>query len=468
MNKILLVRIPSPVSSVDANTVVQWGKFTSTGSLFGELHLTAIAQLREAWCADEPEDQEDADRLPEEVILLLGGALCLYKHLSINAGQKKHLSTALPYLVEEHLAQDIDTMHIVNGYPDRELQVSVAGIPHSTLQAILALFEEHQLPLTSILAEMQFMKPEPGYTCLILDNDSVMMASPGREGITLNYEALPVVFPDHSAQGDQELPDTLASSLGNTVAETVDEMPPQARLIFSDNTLAIAASRIDETSALLSERGWLVDKVPLEASVFEFFAGHYFTERRNNQLLDFRQGAYQCPRRTGKFIRRWWPLLATAACWLVLELGLSVTEGVIYQHKSEWLWRDSIKHYLSVFPNDRQAQQAQARQQMSFNVKQVMENRFRTLETQTSETAFLPMLQVLSSVSGSMDEKEKLESRNLDFNEATGQLVFEFEADELNTVNQFLEKLNISGFQGKLESANQGKSSVIARVTVRK
>ncbi|WP_257294669.1 type II secretion system protein GspL [Endozoicomonas sp. YOMI1] len=468
MKKILLVRIPAPVSSVDANTVVQWGKFVSAGSLPGELHLTAIDQLRAAWCAVEPEDRKDVDRLPDEVILLLGGSLCLYKHLTINAGQKKHLATALPYLVEEHLAQDIETMHIVNGFPDRDLQVSVAGIPHSTLQAMLALFEEHQLPLTSIVAEMQFLKAEPGYTCLILDNDSVMMASPGREGVTLNYPALPFVFPDHPDQGDQQLPDTLASSLDNTVSETVDEPPSQIRLMFSDNTLAVAASRIDETSGLLSERGWLVDKVPLKGSVFEYFAEHYFTFRRSNQLLDFRQGAYQCPRRTGRFIRRWWPLLATAACWLVLELGLSVTEGIIYQNKSESLWRDSIKNYLSVFPNDRQAQQAQARQQMSFNVKQVMENRFRTLSTQTFETPFLSMLQALSSVSGAMGEKAKLEPRYLNFNEATGQLVYEFETGELDTVNQFLEKLNTSGYQGKLDNANQGKSGVIARVTIRR
>ena len=124
----------------------------------------------------------------------------------------------------------------------------------------------------------------------------------------------------------------------------------QIRLMFSDNTLAVSATRIDETSGLLAERGWLVDKVPLKGSVFEYFAGLYFTERRNNQLLDFRQGAYQCPRRTGRFIRRWWPLLAAAGCWLILELGLSVTEGVIYQNKSESLWRDSIKNYLLGIP----------------------------------------------------------------------------------------------------------------------
>ncbi len=468
MKKVLLIRIPPPISSVDAHTVVQWGKYTSAGSLTGDLHLTAIDQLKEAWLADEPEGVGGEDSLPDETVLLLGGSSCFYKRLTINTGQKKHLTTALPYLVEEHLAQDIEAMHIVNGFPDKDSQVSVAAIPHSALQAMLALFEDHQLPLTRMVAEMQLLVSDAQCTSLLLDNESVMMALPGREGIALNYEALPFVFPGQSDQFEQDLPDTLVDSLEKTVTEAADDQLSQVRLMFSDSTLAVSTIRIDEVSDLLSERGWLVDKVPLNGAVFEYFAERYFAFRRNNQLIDFRQGAYQCPRRAGRFIRRWWPLAAVAGCWLILELGLSVTEGVIYQQQSESLWKDSIKSYLSVFPSDRQAQQAQTRQQMSFNVKQVMENRFRSLDNQTSETPFLPMLQALSTVSGSMGEKAKLEPRSLDFNDASGQLVYEFEAGELETVNQFLEKLNASGFQGKLDNANQGKSSVIARITIRR
>ncbi|MFK0573979.1 type II secretion system protein GspL [Endozoicomonas sp.] len=465
MKNILLIRIPPPVSSVDPDTVVQWGKYSSAGSLTSEFHLTPIHQLKDAWLADQPEpgekSGEEEDRLPDEIVLFLGGSLCFYKRLTINASQKKHLATALPYLVEEHLAQDIETMHIVNGFPEKDLQVSVAAIPHAALQGILALFEEHQLSPTSVVAEMQFLMPNPECTTLLLDNDVVMIASPGREGITLNYEALPFVFAEHAGQ---EMPDTLEAM----VSETTNDSPSQVRLMFSDNTLAVATSRIEEASDLLSERGWLVDKVPLQGAVFEFFAEQYFASGKSNERVDFRQGAYQCPRRAGRFIRRWWPVAAAAGCWLILELGLSVTEGIMYQQQAESLWGNSIKSYLSVFPDDRQAQQAQARQQMSFSVKQVMENRFRSLDTQSTETLFLPMLQALSTVSGVMGEKAEFEPRSLDFNDASGQLVYEFEAGNLETVNLFLEKLNASGVTGKLDNAIQGKSSVIARVSIRK
>lgn len=465
MKNVLLIRIPPPVSSVDSDTIVQWGKYAPSGSLMGEFHLTAIHQLKESWLADKPglgeKSGEEEGMLPDEIVLFLGGTLCFHKRLTINASQKKHLTTALPYLVEEHVAQNIETMHIVNGFLEKDQQVSVAAIPHSALQGILALFEEHQLSPTNVLAEMQFLVPDPECTTLLLDNDAVMISSPGREGITLNYDALPFVFSEHS---DQEMPDTLEAM----VSETTKGHPSQVRLMFSDNTLAVAAAKLEEASELLSERGWLVDKFSLQGGVFEFFAEQYFALKKRNQLVDFRQGAYQCPRRAGRFIRRWWPVAAVASCWLILELGLSVTEGVIYQQQAESHWSNSIKSYLSVFPSDQQARNAQARKQMSFNVKQIMENRFRSLDIQSTEKPFLPMLQALSTISGSMGEKAGLEPRSLDFNDASGQLVYEFEAGNLETVNQFLEKLNTSGFSGKLDNANQGKSGVIARVTIRR
>lgn len=464
MKKVLLIRIPPTTSFVDANTVVQWGKYTADGALLGDVHLTSVEQLKEAWLSDEPEGTEE-DLLPDEIILLVGGSLCFYKRVPVNPGQKKHFVTALPYLIEEHLAQDIETMHIVSGFPDKELQVSVAAIPHSVLQAILSLFDEHQLPLTSIVAEMQLLVPESGHISLLLDSESVMMASPGGDTVFLSYEAIPFVFSEYS---QQELPDTLVDSLEETVSDSRDKRPSQVRLLFSDNSLAVSASRVEEVSGMLSERGWLVDKQPLREAVFEFLAEQVFLFWGSSQLIDFRQGAYECPRRARQFFRRWWPLAAAVGCWLVLELGLSVMEGIVYQQQSESLWNDSIKSYLSVFPNDRQAQQAQARQQTSFNVKQVMENRFRVMDTQTAETPFLSMLQALSKISEEMGKGAGLEPRSLDFNNASGQLVYEFEVGELEVVNRFLERLNSTGFQSKLDNANQGKSSVVARVTIKK
>ena len=139
-----------------------------------------------------------------------------------------------------------------------------------------------------------------------------------------------------------------------------------------------------------------------------------------------------------------------------------IAQGVVYQQRALALWQDSITSYLSIFPNDRQAKQAQSRQQISFNLKPVLENRFRSLEQPTSKTPVLPMLQTLSTVAN------QTRARSLEFNNTSGQLIYEFATDELADVNQFVEQLAAAGLQGKLDSANQGESEVIARVSIRR
>ena len=440
MKTVLMIRIPA-ISTVDGSALVQWGKYTSAGTLIDELHLTAIDQINAALADDHP---------PEEIVLLVSGAMCFYRRLTINSGQKKHLATALPYLVEEELAQDIESMHIVHGVPSADLQVSIAAIGHNLLQTLLTLFEQHQLPLTRVVAETQLLPGQPGGTSLLLDHDGVILASPGSEGVTLNFRALPVLFSDQSI--DQ--PDTQA-------AETQTSQPSRIKLIYSDNRLALPADKVDDVANMLREQGWFVDKRPLPGSVFELFAQRYFAAKPH-QLLDFRQGTYRCPRRTGRFIRRWWPLAMAVSCWLLLELGVMIAQGIVYQQRAATLWQDSITSYLSIFPNDRQAKQAQSRQQMSFNLKQVLENRFRSLEQPTAKTPVLPMLQTLSTVAS------QTRARSLEFNNTSGQLIYEFATDELVDVNKFVEQLATVGLPGKLDSANQGESEVIARVSIRR
>lgn len=445
MKTVLVIRIPPLLSAVDGSTVVQWGSYTSEGSLIEEPHMTAIDQLKKALPNDCP---------PEEIVLLLNGALCFYKHLLINAGQKKHLTTAVPFLAEEDLAQDIDTMHIIHGIPNKELQVGVAAVGHDLLQVLLTLFEEHELPLSRVVAESQFLPSQPDSTSLLLDHEAVMMTAPEREGITLNYQALPILFPEI----DQIVPDTLDATLE---ADSQDNRPVKITLLYADSRLLNSSAKVDETAGMLSGRGWQIKREPLPGSVFEFFAQRYFATKPH-QLLDFRQGVYRCPKRTGRIIQRWRPFAAVAGCWLLLELGLMLAQGMFYQQRSINLWQDSLTSYLAVFPNDRQARQAYSRQQMSFNVKQVLENRFRSLDQPARQTPFLPMLQALSSVSG------QTQARSLEFNDTSGQLIYEFATDELAGVNRFVAQLSAAGLQSKLDSARQGESEVIARVSVRR
>ena len=460
MKTILLIRIPPPVSEVRADTIVQWGQFTGGGDRQSAIHVTTIDDLRHTWLQEQSSNDEEEEMLPEQVVLLLPGGVALHKQVVMDAGQRKHMTTALPYLVEEEVAQDIESMHLASYQHKKDDLVSLSVIPHEDMQALLSLFEQVGLPLDSVITEAQLIEPEPGFTTLLLDEQAVLLSSPSHAQVCLDYEALRLTLSvDQLGQGGD-------SMLNDLVEDSSKPHHSQIKLYYSDGEFAPSSELIENLKTWLDEQGWLVDEVLLDESVFDHEARQYFINGRAGKLIDLRQGAYQCPHRAGRQIKRWKPVVAVLSCWLLLELGMSAGQAYMYQYQTEALWEKSINDYLSLFPQDQQAKSALAKHQVSFNVQKVLENRLRSGSKKQSTQPFLPLLQKVSTISEELGPEAKLDHRSMDFNESTGQLVLEFQTESLETVDKFLAALNESGLSTKLHSANQGKTNVLARMTI--
>ena len=460
MRNILLIRIPPAVSDINSEVAVQWGQYSASGELNGGVHVSTIASLKSDWLAQQARADELDDVLPDQVILLISGGLALHRRLSISTGQRKHLSTALPFLIEEDLAQDIDSVHIASFLERKTDQVNVSAIPHVVMQELLALFDEQGLLLDRILVEGQFLEEEEGYTTLLLDQESIIMGSPDVASVCLDYDSVKFVLLGQQKSAPEE-------SVIETLVEKTDKRHlSQIRLVYSDGEFSSPFEQIEAIRGWLNDEGWLVDETVLEHSVFEYFSAHYFSARKAGILIDLRQGAYQCPRKTGRQIRRWKPAVAVAACWFVLELGLAAGQAILYQQKTRELWQETMNDYLAIFPNDQQAKNAKANQQATFNVQRVLENRLRSAGKKQTGEPFLPLLQKVSLVSDALDGDSGFEPQSMDFNDSSGQLVLEFQAGSLEAVDQLLEALKNAGLTTKLDSANQGKTGVLARMTI--
>lgn len=459
MRNILLIRIPPPVSEINSEVTVQWGQYSASGELNGDVHVSTIGSLKNDWLAQQAQSEDLEDVLPDQVILLISG-LALHRKLPISTGQRKHLSTALPFLIEEDLAQDIDTIHIASFLERKTDRVNVSAIPHDVMQALLALFDEQELLLDRVLVEGQFLQEEEGYTTLLLDEQSIIMGSPDLASVRLDYDSVKFVL-----LGQQK--STSEDGVIETLVATTDKRHlSQIRLVYSDGEFSPPSDQVEAIRSWLNDEGWLVDEIVLEHSVFEYFSEHYFLALKAGSLIDLRQGAYQCPQKAGRQIRRWKPVVAIAACWFVLELGLAAGQAILYQQKTQELWQETMTNYLAIFPNDQQAKNAKANQQTTFNIQRVLENRLRSAGRKQTGEPFLPLLQKVSSVSDSLGEDSKFEPQSMDFNDSSGQLVLEFQAGSLEAVDQLLEALKNAGLTTRLDSANQGKAGVLARMTI--
>ncbi|AMO55819.1 hypothetical protein GZ77_08100 [Endozoicomonas montiporae] len=466
MKSILLIRIHPATAAISGSSLTQWGIFSGQGELQGDVHVSELGTVKRDYLSVKglETDQNalaEEDYLPDQVTLLLPGSLAFHRFLPINSGQRKHLNTALPYMLEEDLAEDVDTLHLASQLSSDKEKVSVSGFSHKQFQALLDSLDEQGLSVDSTLAETQLLETEAGQVALLMESQSVTVRMPDQAANHLDYDALRFVLEGLNRSGND------GDIVQSPDLETEIPAITSIKVFYPEDSFAPGDDKFEQVRSWLNEQGWLVEEEGLNTSVFEHFVSLYFNRRKNirSALVDLRTGAYQCPRRASRRLRKWKPMALIASLWLMLEMGLMVGEGVTFQHEAAQFWDKSASLYLEVFPQDQQVREALESEHRSVNVKSRMESRLKTAGTHPASKPFLPLLKKVSAVSASLPEA-RIKPVSMDFNDTTGNLVLELRAESLESVNKLLAATKSAGLMAKLDSANQEKNGVNARMTI--
>ncbi|MRI34624.1 hypothetical protein EOPP23_16700 [Endozoicomonas sp. OPT23] len=464
MKKTLLIRVPPPLTSLSGDAVVQWACFGSNGQMQGEVHVSGLEQTRSEWLElqsgyDAEKDSEGAlaeEFLPDETIILLPATMVVHRQLDVSPGQKKHLNTALPFMLEEETAEDVESLHLVSQLVPKTDQVLVSAIKHQLIQKILVTFEEMGLTVQHVLAEQQLIDPEVSAISLYPESRSILMARPGQAAVELDYDAVELILSNWQEVSEES---------GVQIADSAEPQVARVCLKFSEGILPTPEENRLSIRRSLDEAGWLVTEEPLRQSLFEHLAEKYFKTKRGVRRVDLRSGVYQCPRKASRQIRRWKPLALVASFWLVMEMGLMITEGFFFQHKAQELWSNSAGLYLEVFPQDQMVIDARKTVSASVDIKSRMESRLKKTGNTVAGEPFLPMLQQVSKISASIKDSN-LKPVTMDFNEVSGKLILDLKADSLEGVEKLLAAVKSDGLNAKLDNANQEKTGVNARMTI--
>ena len=464
MKKCLLVRIPRSVADIDRETQVQWSIFLNNGEPAGDVHVSPVHQLYSQWCElYSPETVVGNDPvLPDHVVLLLPATWTINRDVVINSGQKKHIRTALPFLIEEDVAGDIESLHLCHTLPRKGDVASLTAIAHEKIKHLLTLFETENLYPDTIYAESRLVEAVPQTGVIVLDDAGVTLASPGHAPTPVGYEAIPYVLQQRAEQLDTASEPVVDEGLEDRRIASIQLVTPEG---LSEQAEIQRQTLVD----WLTDQGWLFKEAAYSGSTFDFYTEHYFKAKKAHAtgLINLRQGAYQCPKRASRRIKQWRPLIIVFFAGLVINLGLIVGKGLYFGGEAGSLWHDNADHYLKLYPNDRQVKDAKARDRISFDIQSWLENRLKNSGKQLSsaDKAFLPLLQTVSSVALAQG-KNTVEPKSMDFNSESGHLLVEFQAPNLEVVNKMLADLKASGLQTQLDTANQEKAGVMARVTV--
>jgi general secretion pathway protein L len=153
----LVIRLPA-----DASAPAEWIAVDGNGARRGEPAAGALADAAAA--AQE-----------RRVIVLVPGTDVLTAAVDIPVKGGARLQAALPYALEEHLAEDVETLHFAAGPRRASGKVPVAVVRRDTLVDWLARLADAGVTPWSVVPENYGLARLPGTISLLVSRDEVMI-----------------------------------------------------------------------------------------------------------------------------------------------------------------------------------------------------------------------------------------------------------------------------------------------------
>jgi general secretion pathway protein L len=156
MSEFLVIRLGDK-----AGQPPQWIAVDSTGARRGELHQGLLVEA-------------GADAGDRDVIVLVPSAEVLTTSVDIPVKGNK-LQAALPYALEEYVADDVDNLHFAAGTRRASGRTPVSVVSHDNMIAWRQMLAEAGISATAIIADSYGLARIPGTISMLLAQDQVFI-----------------------------------------------------------------------------------------------------------------------------------------------------------------------------------------------------------------------------------------------------------------------------------------------------
>jgi len=162
-------------------TLVDWTVFDSQQRL--------VNHVAEATLATIPIDKN------QQVIVLLPNTDILLTHVDIPTTQRQRLQQAVPYALEEQLAEDIEQLHFALGQRDVNQHLAVAVIAQRHLDSYLNVLREFQLSPAVVLPEVFALPLISESWSVMQQGQRVLIRTEKQAGFAMDVENIQSILP---------------------------------------------------------------------------------------------------------------------------------------------------------------------------------------------------------------------------------------------------------------------------------
>jgi general secretion pathway protein L len=356
----------------------------------------------------------------QQPLLVIPGEMVMLKQVDVPGRNRATLLKAIPYALEDNLAEDIDTLHFAVGPIQPNEPIPVAVIRHEILQGWLKACGDAGVTPAAAIPDTLLLPYEDGAWSLLLEEDRGVLRQGLWQGFVMEQANLELLL-----------------SLALTEAE---ERTPSHMRVWGE-----VPSELAHLALEMRPEG--------EAHPLATFAMGY--KHSSSTSINLLQGPYSRQAQLGKWLRPWRVAAILAGCWLGLQIILQISDYVRLQQEQTYFRNEMVRIYREAVPNARRI----------VNPRAQLENRLQELRGtgDGEESVFLPLLyqsgQALQGVEGITLRGLRYKPNQLDLDlEGNSLEAFDILEQRFNELDQLNAQMRTTKQEDKAES----------RVTLRK
>ncbi len=289
-----------------------------------------------------------------KVYVLIDAHYTMLESVKVPSKSRHKQLQAIPFAMEDHLAEDIDNTHFALGKPDQNHQIPVIAIKRSLMQNTLERFAQHQVSVDAISADSIAIPGNPEQWCVLIDEDSALIKLSDSQAHCCDRENTLAIIQALLAQSDT---------------------PPASILYHYKEGDDVAESLLDSLDVDIETR-------PYKSHSLEIFATH-IKEALNFNLL---QGEFKPKKKSSPgWLQPWKSVAAVAGLWMVLHLGHAAIASMQLKQKNQALSKQIEQEFKRAMPEARKMTNMQTR------VERKLEQ-LKTGSTANTDTGFLQIL----------------------------------------------------------------------------
>ncbi len=360
---------------------------------------------------------------PEDVVLLIPAEHCLSIRCTVPGRTVGQMRRALPYAVEEFIADDIDTMHLAVAAVKRNEPVDTVLIDRELLSSWLASLASHGVVPGHALPDTALLPQTPGTVAVLFDDQRVLIRAM-HQMAAAEAATLPLAL------------QSLVAAAGSA---------PLQVLMVNGNLGRTARAAVEQAGDAPID--WV--ELQTEVTPLAYLAAAYPAASGSMNLL---QGSYAPVHLRSDAWVRWRGVAALLGIWFVVLLGSETVTGLWADYRAETLSADVDALYREFFPNDRRV--LDPYKQMAAHLG-------------ASAAAGPSFLNLLASLGEGLAAEPTAALHSVSFNDGRSELGAEVAVAGFDALEKLKNAWAKTGVAVEIASADQQGAQVQARIRLR-